>query len=209
MGFEGLSTLLFELPGAPFRGDKAGVSWSWPFTAIYSAEIENAWISPSILHSPSRNVQAQPCFILDCVWNVMAHAQKPDFVFRRNGRVHLIGRGASVQSTTGSRGVRISGSNAGYTIFEVVWSVLATHSIRQFPLHYPYRASLRALTFQLDSTLSHVLCWILVHSLHYTDSTCKVPKAVCRNRFHWSRDCGFTIRTVNSAARPFRFRDRS
>jgi len=23
------------------------------------------------------------------VWNVMAHARKPDFVFRRNGRVHL------------------------------------------------------------------------------------------------------------------------
>ena len=50
----------------------------------------------------------------------MAHAQKPDFVFRRNGRVHLNRRGrggASVQSTTGSRGVRISGSNAGYTMF--------------------------------------------------------------------------------------------
>ena len=47
----------------------------------------------------------------------MAHAQKPDFVFRRNGRVHLNQRGASVQSTTGSRGVRISGSNAGYTMF--------------------------------------------------------------------------------------------
>ena len=28
--------------------------------------------------------------------------------------------GASVRSTTGSRGVHISGSNAGYTIFEVV-----------------------------------------------------------------------------------------
>ena len=27
--------------------------------------------------------------VLDCVWNVMAHAQKPDFAFRRNGRVHL------------------------------------------------------------------------------------------------------------------------
>jgi len=26
---------------------------------------------------------------VDCVWNVMAHAQKPDFVFRRNGRVHV------------------------------------------------------------------------------------------------------------------------
>jgi hypothetical protein len=47
----------------------------------------------------------------------MAHAQKPDSVFRRNGRVHSNRRGASVQSTAGSRGVRISGSNAGYTMF--------------------------------------------------------------------------------------------
>ena len=47
----------------------------------------------------------------------MAHAQKTDFVFRQNGRVHLNRRGASVQSTTGSRGVRNSGSNAGYIMF--------------------------------------------------------------------------------------------
>ena len=48
----------------------------------------------------------------------MAHAQKPDLVFQRNGRVHLNWRArGSVQSTTGSRGVRISGSNAGYTVF--------------------------------------------------------------------------------------------
>ena len=47
----------------------------------------------------------------------MAHAQKPDFVFRRNGRVHLNRRRTSVQSTTVSRGVRISISNAGYTMF--------------------------------------------------------------------------------------------
>jgi hypothetical protein len=47
----------------------------------------------------------------------MAHAQKPDFVFRRNGRVHSNRQEASVQSTTGSRGVHISGSNAGYTMF--------------------------------------------------------------------------------------------
>jgi len=30
---------------------------------------------------------------VECDWNVMAHAQKPDFVFRRNGRVHLNRRG--------------------------------------------------------------------------------------------------------------------
>ena len=63
------------------------------------------------------NTRPSRCTVLEHVWNVMAHAQKPDFVFRRNGRVHLNRRGASVQSTTVSRGVRISGSNAGYTMF--------------------------------------------------------------------------------------------
>jgi hypothetical protein len=61
----------------------------------------------------------------------MAHAQKPDIVFRRNGRVHLNRRGASVQSTAGSRGVPISGSNAGYTMFR--GSVKSTG----YPLHLP------------------------------------------------------------------------
>jgi hypothetical protein len=32
--------------------------------------------------------------------------------------------------------------------------VLATHSIRQFPLHFPSRASQCAIRFQLDSTTS-------------------------------------------------------
>ena len=45
--------------------------------------------------------------------------------------------GQSVQSTAGSRGVRISVSNAGYTTFRGSVRVLATHSTRQFPLHFP------------------------------------------------------------------------
>jgi hypothetical protein len=72
--------------------------------------------------------------------------------------------GASVQSTTGSRGVRISGNNAGYTVFRGSVRVLATHSIRQFPLHFPTfpsRASPCAIRFQLDSSN------IPLHSLHY------------------------------------------
>jgi len=44
--------------------------------------------------------------------------------------------GASVQSTTGSRGVRISGSNAGYTKFR--GSVKSTG----YPLHSPVSPSL-------------------------------------------------------------------
>ena len=47
-----------------------------------------------------------------------------------------IGRGASVQSTYGSRGVRISGSNAGYTMFR--GSVKGTG----YPLYSPVSPSL-------------------------------------------------------------------
>ena len=60
--------------------------------------------------------------------------------------------GASVQLTTGSRGVRISGSNAGYIMFR--GSVKGTGC----PLHSPVCPSLPlpcvpcAIIFQLDST---------------------------------------------------------
>ena len=77
------------------------------------------------------------CYRLDCVWNVMSHAQNPDFVFRRKGRVHLNrGWGSSVQSTSGSRGVLISGSNVGYTMFR--GSVKSTG----YSLHSPFFPSL-------------------------------------------------------------------
>jgi len=60
--------------------------------------------------------------------------------------------GASFQSTTDSRGVRISGSNAGYTMFR--GSVKGTG----YPLYLPVSPSLPlpaspcAITFQLEST---------------------------------------------------------
>ena len=67
----------------------------------------------------------------------MAHAQKPYFVFRaKRTSPFKSARGASVQSTTGSRGVRISSSNAGYTMFR--GSVKSTG----YPLHSPVSPSL-------------------------------------------------------------------
>jgi len=91
-----------------------------------------------ILHRHLSEQQKTLCLTLsvDCVWNVMAHAQKPYFVFRRNGRFHFNRRGASVQSTTGSRDVRISDSNAGYTTFR--GSVKSTG----YPLYSPVSPSL-------------------------------------------------------------------
>ena len=68
--------------------------------------------------------------------------------------------GASVQSTTGSRGVRISGSNAGYTMFRgsVKGNGYPLHS--PFPLHFPSRTSLCAITFKLESNyrIAATLC---------------------------------------------------
>ena len=86
---------------------------------------------------------------LDCVRNVMAHAQKPDFVFRRNGRVHLNRRGRQfsrllVVEVCASAVVMLDTPSS-----KVVCRVLATHSIRQFPLHFPSLASPCAITFHI------------------------------------------------------------
>ena len=40
---------------------------------------------------------------------------------------------------------------------ELVWRVLATHCIRQFPLHFTYRASPCAIRFQLNSNARYTM----------------------------------------------------
>ena len=102
--------------------------------------------------------------VVDCVWNVMAHAQKPDFVFRRNGRVHLNRRRGRQFSLLLAAKVYSSAVVMLDTLCsEVVWRVLATHSIRHFPLHFPSRASPCAITLQPDSTLFAFNSMIKVH----------------------------------------------
>ena len=67
---------------------------------------------------------------------MMAHAQNQISSFGETDEsIKSVGGGA-VQSTTGSRGVRISGSNAGYTMFR--GSVKGT----SYPLHSPVSPSL-------------------------------------------------------------------
>jgi len=76
--------------------------------------------------------------------------------------------GESVQSTAGSRGVRISVSNAGYTTFRGRVRVLATHSIRQFPLHFPSHASPCATTFrtQYKKDVTANIMFSAIHTPH-------------------------------------------
>ena len=68
----------------------------------------------------------------------MVHAQKPAFVFRRNGQVHLNRRGPQFSRLLAAE-VCVSAVVMLDTHFsEVVWRVLATHSIRQFPFTSPH-----------------------------------------------------------------------
>jgi hypothetical protein len=72
---------------------------------------------------------------LDCIWNVMAHAQKPDFVFQRNGWVHLnrwerqFSRLLAGELCTSACMVCTSAS----LCFAVMWRLLVTHSILVSP----------------------------------------------------------------------------
>ena len=114
----------------------------------------------------------------------MAHAQKPDFVFRRNGRVHLNRRGASVQSTAGSRNVRISGSNAGYTMFQ--GSVKSTG----YPLHSPVSPSLPLPCVTVCHHISAGVCYM---TESYTKSYKMKPacNGTVRNRIFFLLQAGF------------------
>ena len=85
----------------------------------------------------------------------MAHAQKPDSVFQRNGRVHLYRRGCQFSRVLGFLECG-SGendcSNTGWTVVSQTEAWLATHSIRLFPLHFSSRASPCATRFRFHST---------------------------------------------------------
>ena len=105
-----------------------------------------------ILGGMSRAREGKKVRQVEASWNVMAHAQKPDSVFRRNGRVHLNQRGRQFSRLLAAEVCASAVVMLDTPCSEVVWRVLATHSIRGFPLHFPSRASPCAITFQLEST---------------------------------------------------------
>jgi hypothetical protein len=82
----------------------------------------------------------------------MAHTQKADFVFRRNGRVYLNRRGRQFSRLLAAEVCASAVVMLDTPFSEVEWRVLATHSIRQFLLHFPSPTSPCAITFQLHFT---------------------------------------------------------
>jgi hypothetical protein len=74
---------------------------------------------------------------LDYARNVMAQVQNLDFAFRRNRRVHLNGQGRQYSRLLAAEVCASAVVMLDTPCSEVVWRVLATHSIRQFPPHFP------------------------------------------------------------------------
>jgi hypothetical protein len=64
--------------------------------------------------------------VVECVWNVMAHTQKPDFVFWGNGRVHLNRRGHQFSRLLAVEVCASAVVMLDTPCSEVVWRVLAT-----------------------------------------------------------------------------------
>ena len=94
--------------------------------------------------------------------NVMAHEQKPDLIFRRNGRVHLNRWGRQFSRLLAVEVCASAVVMLDTPCSEVVWRVLATHCIRQFPLHFPSRVSPCTITFQLENTAWFTKVWFCI-----------------------------------------------
>ena len=139
--------------------------------ACWIACLAECWRNQTDLRGPNRDVfqRTVPEFVwrdtlyqcetptVETSWNVKAHAQKPDFVFRRNGRVHLNRPRRHQFSRLLAAEVCASAVVMLDTpCSEVVWRVLATHSIRQFHLHFPSRASPCTSTFQLSLPAEYI-----------------------------------------------------
>ena len=106
----------------------------------------------------------------------MAHAQKPDLVFQRNGRVHLNRRGCQFSRLLAVEECGSADSDCIDRVPTYSARLLATHSIRIFPLHFPPpRASPCAIRFRTRHTFQMPRCGnCTVHTDHlvYIDCTC-------------------------------------
>jgi hypothetical protein len=153
-------------------------------------------------------------FVVDCVWNVMAHTQKPDF--RRNGWVHLNRRGRKFSRLLEAEACASAVVMLDTPFSEVVWRVLDTHSILQFPLpSYPrvtvchhistglYRTRLVSGNMSCGVSKGFVGCWLqqryTFNSKNFINTTSiLIVKLKKCGMFH-----GYSVDgTVSSAALP-------
>jgi len=134
----------------------------WLFLSLILFRLATGWTVRGIwywwrryLMHLSRPALEPTSFPVDCVWNVMAHAQKPDFVSCKTDESHLNRQGRQFCRILAADVCASAVVMLHSPCSEVVWRVLDTHSIRQFPIHFPSCASPYTITFQLDYTVNN------------------------------------------------------
>ena len=107
----------------------------------------------------------------------MAHAQKPDFVFRRNGRVHLNRRGRQFSRLLAAEVCASAVVMLDTPRYEVVWEYWLPTPFASFPFTSPpvrHRVPSgfkRTLHLPPSSFFSLWLIWRNCHVLHCVPST--------------------------------------
>ena len=172
-----------------FRGSVKGTGY--PLHSPFSPSLPLPCIT--VCHHISAGLYYKFESPLEASWNVMVYSQKPDFVFRRNVRVHLNRRGPQFSRLLADEVCASAVVMLDTPCFEVVWRVLATHSIRQFPLHFPPRASPCAITFQLEST------FYIRHNTKNIEQTVHVPQPLKR----WANGTVISAAIIPTVTFPF------
>ena len=97
-------------------------------------------------------ISAVALSVVEHVIKVIAHAQKPDLVFQRNGRVYLNRRRSQFRRLLAVEECGSAGRSWIDHVPRHSARVVATLSNRLFPLHFPSHASPCAITFPTGST---------------------------------------------------------
>jgi len=87
---------------------------------------------------------------------VMAHVQKPDLVFQRNGRIHLNRQGGQFSRLPAVEECVSAGRSWIDCVPRHSARVVATLSNRLLPVHFPSHVSPCAITFRTASTTNYM-----------------------------------------------------
>ena len=122
----------------------------------------------------------------------MAHAQKPDFVFRTKRPSPFKSAGVRQFSRLLAAEVcALAVVMLDKPCSEVVRRVLASHCIRQFHLDFPSRASPFAITFQLECTPYYNSHISKKKKLEFSRPYLRkmLKHQISLRSFHWKRGC--------------------
>ena len=131
-----------------------------------------------ILHLAAGAPECCTVCVVDCVWNVMAHAQRPDFVFRRNGRVHLNWWGRQFSRLLPAEICASAG-------VESSWNVMAHGDAREGKWRGNWRMEWVAST--LHTTSEHGVSSITTADAHTSAASNRLNWPSPPGRFKWTR----------------------